>query len=200
MIKNVITLFSTLLISLFSLGAQDKSLDQIMSDIIDFSASVSSVNCDFVQTKESYLLAETAMSSGHMVYRRPGYLEWDYVKPNPFSFIADGENISISQGGRTEVITGNQGKIIREMTSMIVGNIEGSILTNDKLFQANYDILDGSFVVTLIPQKRDIKKMWLKLVLYYDLNNFNARRFEMYESTGDLTVITFTNIKYGFSE
>ncbi len=168
--------------------------------ILAFSAKVKAVECDFTQTKESSLLADTAVSTGHMTYRRPAYLEWHYLMPNPLSFIAEGEQVSIIREGRTETLTGNQGRMMREMTRMIVGNIEGSALTDEKYFQSQFEEAGDTLIVTLIPKKREMQKMWSRLLLYYDKTSLNATRFELYEASGDLTTITFSKIHYDFSE
>jgi outer membrane lipoprotein-sorting protein len=200
MMKRVSVILSFLLASTLTLIAQSRPIDQVKADIIAFGDRVSSIDCDFVQTKESSLLAAPAKSSGHMTYRRPGYLEWNYVEPNPLTFVADGESVMIRKGDQSEVLGGTQGRMIKEMTRMIIGNIEGSVLANEKMFMAGYDMADGLIAVTLIPQRKDLQKMWSKLVLYYEESSLKATRFEMYESSGDLTVISFKNIKYGFSE
>jgi len=83
---------------------------------------------------------------------------------------------------------------------MIISNLDGSILTNDKMFKAEFNLADGLVIATLIPQKSDYKKIWSKLLLYYDQANKNATRFEMYETSGDMTYITFSNIINGVSE
>lgn len=197
MIRRSIHIFLTLLLllSALTLDAQE-ARDAILA----FSAKVKAVDCDFTQTKESSLLAGKAVSTGHMTYRRPAYLEWQYLTPNPLSFLAEGEQVSIIREGRTETLTGNQGRMMKEMTRMIVGNIEGSALTDEKYFQAQYEETADTIVVTLIPKKREMQKMWSRLLLYYDKTSLNATRFELYEASGDLTTITFSKIHYDFSE
>ena len=155
--------------------------------ILAFSKKVAAVECDFTQTKESSLLAGTAVSTGHMSYRRPSYLEWHYLTPTPFSFVFDGE-----QPG--------QNRMMKEMARLITGSIEGSALTDEKLFRIQFDEADGSIVATLFPKKREMQKMWSRLVLYYDKASLNATRFELHETSGDLTTIIFSKIHYDFSE
>ena len=186
------------LLSLFPLRSQ--TVEEAREKLLAFSAKVSAIECDFVQTKTSSLLAEDIVSSGHMSYRKPGYLSWDYRKPDPLTFLADGDRITLTRGGQETSLGGNQGRMIREMTRMIVGNIDGSVLSDTKTFKADVSLTDDSIVATLVPQKKELKRMWSKLVLYYDRTTLEATRFEMHEASGDRTVITFTNIKYAFSE
>ena len=190
---GVLLLFSGLVTSL-----RGQSLEQSKQDLLAFSARVVSIECDFIQSKESSLLTAPAVSSGHLSYRKPGYLVWDYMSPAPMTFIADGDQVYIRRGEQTETLVGNAGRMMKEMSRMIIGNMDGSVLTNEKLFKTEYAQDGDSLVVTLYPQKPHLKKMWSKLALYYDCQTMAATRFEMVEVAGDLMVITFTNVRYGF--
>ena len=190
---GVLLLFSGLVTSV-----RGESLEQAKQDLLAFSAKVVSIECDFVQSKESSLLAAPAVSTGHLTYRKPGYLEWDYVSPAPMTFVADGDQVRIVRNGQTETLVGNAGRMMKEMSRMIIGNMDGSVLTNEKFFKTEYAQAGDHLVVTLYPQKPHLQKMWSKLVLYYERQTMAATRFEMLEAAGDLMVITFTNVQYGF--
>ena len=190
---GVLLLFSGLVTSL-----RGQSLERSKQDLLAFSARVVSIECDFVQSKESSLLAAPAVSTGRLTYRKPDYLEWDYATPAPMTFIADGDQVRIVRSGQTETLVGNAGRMMKEMSRMIIGNMDGSILTNEKFFKTEYAQDGDLLVVTLYPQKPHLRKMWSKLALYYDRQTMAATRFEMVEATGDLMVIAFTNVQYGF--
>lgn len=200
MMKHIVAILFFVLGTAGLLRAQDPSGEAARAAILEFSARVSVIDCDFVQTKESSLLAEKAVSTGHMTYRKPGHLEWTYRTPSQITFVANGGNVTIRRDGREETLAGNQNRMVREMTRMIISNIEGSVLADGSMFKAEYEMVDGNLVATLYPQKKDLRKMWSKFVLYYDRETKGARRFEMHEASGDLTVITFSGIKYEFSE
>ena len=198
--KRIRIIFLFVLVSSFPMNAQSVSSDNIRTEIIKFCSRVSSIDCDFVQTNVSTLLTDALVSTGHMTYRKPGYLEWSYMEPDHVTIIADGDSVAIAKGNVIEALNGNQSRMVRELTRMIISNLEGSFLTNDKMFKAEFALTDGFIIATLFPQKRDYKKMWSRLVLYYDQISKNATRFEMFEASGDMTYITFSNIKNGFSE
>ena len=198
--KYIRIIFLFVSVSSVPMYAQSVSSDDFKTEIIKFSSRVSSIDCDFVQTKVSTLLTEAMVSTGHMTYRKPGYLEWSYMEPDHFTIIADGDSVSIARGDMIEALNGNQSRMARELTRMIISNLDGSILTNEKMFKTEFALAGGLIIATLFPQKRDYKKVWLRLVLFYDQMNKNATRFEMHETAGDITYITFSNIKYGFSE
>ncbi len=185
----------SLLLPALPLGAQDaKEL------VKAFGANVAAVECDFTQTRESALLADAAVSTGHMTYRQPGFLEWQYLSPFQLSFVADDGQVSIKRDGRSETLGGNQRTMMKELTQLIVGSIEGSALTDEKRFRTQVEEADRNIVVTLLPVKREMQKIWSRMVLYYDKTSAKATRFELYEASGDRTIITFSNVHYDFSE
>ena len=198
--KKIAFILLLLAVSAVPLAAQTPAVDDVRSEIVSFSERVSSIDCDFVQAKESSLLAETAYSKGHMTYRRPDRLQWSYMEPFQLTLTADGSDFTVEKDGRTEAVSGSRNGFLREMTRLIMSNIDGSILSNDKLFKTGFEVVGGEIRATLLPQKSEVKRLWSRLVLYYDRKSMNATRFEMHEASGDLTVITFSNVKYGFSE
>ena len=133
-------------------------------------------------------------------YRRPGCLEWRYLEPFDLSFTADAGAVSIRRNGREEPLSGPQGRLAREMTQLIIRSVEGSVLSDDKLFRSEFAREGGEIVVLLYPLRKEMQKMWSSLVLRYDGGNMGARSIEMRESSGDTTLITFNKVRYGFSE
>ncbi|MBO4761747.1 MAG: outer membrane lipoprotein carrier protein LolA [Bacteroidales bacterium] len=200
MMKQFITILMMSVLMSVPMSGQDVSMEGVKADIVAFSKKVSSIECDFVQVKESSLLAEKAVSSGHMNYRKPGYLEWKYLEPTPLTFTADGNNVALERDGKAGQLNGNQSRFVKKLTQLIISNIEGSILSDEMMFRSEFSMFDGNIMAVLYPQKKEIRKLWSKLVLHYDRETMGVRKFEMHESSGDLTVITFSNIRYDFSE
>ena len=167
-----------------SLRGQDPSSDALKSQLLSFSRKVAALDCDFVQTKESSLLSDKAVSGGRMQYARPARLIWEYTEPFQLRVSSDD----------------TQNRFIREMMRLVVSNIEGDFLTDGKLFEAEASLAGDEITVVLLPQKKELKKMWSKLVLRYDKNTMHATQFEMVEVSGDRTLVQFSNVKYVVSE
>ena len=54
-------------------------------------AVIVSLEADFVQTKTSAMLTEPQVSTGHMTYRAPDYMQWAYTSPQQLVWEIDGE-------------------------------------------------------------------------------------------------------------
>ena len=169
-----------LLCSLSPLRAQDS--DALKRRIVESGARITGITCDFVQTKQSAMLSEKAVSSGRMVYRSPEYLEWAYVKPTPRTFVFDG---STAEAGKD--------KMFKDLARLIVSSIAGGNIANEAAFRTEAESAGGDILVTMYPLKRDLKRMFTSLVLRYKADTLEATRFEMNEASGDVTVIEFKN-------
>ena len=54
-----------------------------------------SIEADFTQTKNVSLMSEPQVSTGHMTYRAPDYLRWEYKTPQTVVWEMDGENSNV---------------------------------------------------------------------------------------------------------
>ena len=169
-----------LLLPLLPLRAQDS--DALKRRIVEAGNRITGITCDFVQTKQSALLSEKAVSSGRMVYRSPEYLEWSYVKPSARTFVFDG---STAETGKD--------KMFKDLARLIVSSIAGGNIANETAFRTEAERAGGDILVKMVPLKRDLKRMFTSIVLRYKADTLEATRFEMNEASGDVTVIEFKN-------
>lgn len=175
-----ILLILLLLSSFGPLRAQDA--DALKRRIVEAGNRITGITCDFVQTRQSALLSEKAVSSGKMVYRNPEYLEWAYVKPSPRTFVYDG---AADPSGKD--------KVFKDLARLIVSSITGGNIAAEAAFRTEAVLDGGDILVTMTPLKRDLKRMFTSLVLRYQADTLDATRFEMNEASGDVTVIEFKN-------
>ena len=166
-----------LLCAFGTLRAQDA--DALKRRIVEAGSRITGISCDFVQTRQSAMLAEKAVSSGRMVYRSP-----DYLKPSARTFVFDG---STADPGKD--------KMFRDLARLIVSSIAGGNIADEAAFRTEAVSAGGDILVTMYPLKRDLKRMFTTLVLRYKADTLEATRFEMNEASGDVTVIEFTSSK-----
>ncbi|MBQ0006532.1 MAG: outer membrane lipoprotein carrier protein LolA [Alistipes sp.] len=197
--KGIITLVLSLLFPL-TLLSQENDLTDIKTGLAEASRRLSSVSCDFIQTKESPMLSEKMLAYGRMSYKKPDYLKWEYDKPFQYAFVLDGTEVSVTENGKTSATDIGRNKAVREMARIIKGCIEGTILSDSGDFDSSVAIEDGIVYVYLQPVNKELKKMWSKMVLEYSPEDWHARSFELQEISGDITTIVFRNCNYDFSK
>lgn len=83
-------------------------------------AVIVSLEADFVQTKTSALMSEPQVSTGHLVYRAPEYMQWSYRTPQPLVWEIDGNKSNVNPQ-------------IQKLLRMIMSSISGQNQDNEKM-------------------------------------------------------------------
>ena len=58
--------------------------------------TILSLTADFTQTKHVAMMREPQVSQGHMIYRAPDYMKWQYTKPNVVIWEIDGQTSNVN--------------------------------------------------------------------------------------------------------
>lgn len=194
MIKQIFIVF---LLCLLPLQAVSRSAgeDEMIRRIEDASAAIESLECSFVQTKSMKILDDRMVSEGKMYCSQPGRLRWEYTSPYSSIFIVNGDTVFLENEGRTDSVDVRKNRMYREMAGFMLGSVSGKCLSDEKSFHVSVTEDAGEWVVTLVPVKKSMLQMWTKLVLHFDPARNTVSGIEMHEQSGDLTVISFTDVK-----
>ena len=190
--KRIFFLFLTTLIQLVVL-AQDNS-QQIISQINSATSKLSSMQCDFVQTKTVKMLNEKLVSKGRMCYQQPNKLRWEYVTPYTYTFVFNGQKVSLKKNNRSDVIDVNQNKMFKEIATIMMNSVVGKCLTDRKSFKTTIKDTSAEWIATLVPQSKELKNMFTSIVLHFNKEKAVVVKVEMLEKNGDTTVIALNNI------
>ena len=77
---------------------------------------------------------------------------------------------------------------------MIMNSVAGKCLTDSKAFQVSAKEMPTEYVATLIPLKKDMKRMYAKIVLHFDTKQSTVTEVELHEKNGDRTIIELHGI------
>ena len=141
------------------------------------------------------ILNDKMVSEGKMSYQQPSALRWEYTSPYTYTFILNDNKILLKNNRRSDVIDVNQNKMFKEIARIMMNSIVGKCLTDDKAFKTTIAETPAEWVATLLPQKKDMKQMWTKLILHFDRKQNAVVKVEMFEKSGDFTVIDLKNAK-----
>lgn len=176
---------------------QGKTDADIIAAISGSGREMSSLECDFVQIRHSKMLSEDMLSHGRMSYRKPDMLSWEYTDPYRRTFVMDGNEVAMKDADGKVMPDSGSRKAFREIARMMIDNLMGRTLTDSKAFLVETAEDGGEWVVTLTPQRKDLRQMLMKMVMHYDRKLKSVVKVEMTEKSGDSTVIEFKNIRYG---
>lgn len=180
---------------LFLVVKAQLSQDAIIVKINAAVSKIETMQCDFVQTKHMKMLNNKMVSTGIMAYKQSDKLRWEYKKPYTYVFILNGTKVYLKKESRNDVIDIKQNKVFKSIAEIMMNSVIGKCLTNNKEFKVSILDVNNQWVASLIPQKKELKQMYSKIILYFGKANSIIQKVEMIEKNGDKTIIELKNVK-----
>lgn len=174
--------------------AQQLSKQEMIKAIARSAESVSTLQCDIVQTKHMRMMQRGMVSKGSMKYCRPDRLRWEYASPYTYTFLLCEDKVVLCKDGRKDMVDVARNRAMKELTSVMIGTMTGTALTDADAFDATVADEGRYWVVSLSPKKKDLRRMYTAILLKYNPATGNTERVEMTEKNGDRTLIELKNI------
>lgn len=166
-------------------------------EAIDRSASsLQSMSCRFTQTKELSILQEKMVSNGVMYYcRQGGRLRWEYQSPYVYTFVMNGNRVMMRSDERTDVIDTSRNQLFGQIARIMMNTLTGRCLTAAEEFKTEVRVEANEWIAELTPRRRDMAQFFARIRLHFDPQRRVVSRVEMFEQSGDRTVIDLKNIR-----
>ncbi len=165
--------------------------------------TILSLEADFKQVKETRLLQEPEVATGHLSYRSPDRLCWEYLTPTAYKW---------ELGATSSSTTSPQ---VQQLLQFIIRSISGDNLQDNANFTVtqqpasapsnafsqgnistqNSTSTQGSTTYLLVPKKRDLRQLFQSIEITLDPTTQVAERVVLTEKNGDRSTITFHNIQ-----
>lgn len=177
-------------------NAQDAKT--VRQHIVDAAKGMKTMQCDFVQTKQTKLLTSASVSKGHLSYRQPDWLCWEYTSPTAHTFQIDGQKVVMSDSRRTREVDIRRNRMYREIARLMTNIMSGQSFVDDQDFQVSLvpaDEKKTEWVATLTPRRKEVRRMFAHIVLRVTPVRWLVRQVELVEPKGDRTVIEMKNIQ-----
>lgn len=167
-------------------------IDAFINAIMTKSSEMTTFEADFTEQKSVSVLRDVVTSQGKMFFKREDNIRWEYVKPQQIVLVTTSEGELLISNG-TRITDPNALRGFREVSDMIKGFIDGSVLNDSNRFDISYSYGDdGLFVITMIPKNRRLRQFINEMDLSFKdgvIHSFLMRQ------TGDSTLINFNNIR-----
>lgn len=156
--------------------------------------AMKSMQCGFTQTKYLSLLSDKMVSKGHMYYQQPHKLRWEYSSPYQYTFILNGTEVYVRNKSKKDVINTNNNKLFKEVARIMLRTVTGKALSDAADF--SIDVFDGGSLwkVILIPRKKDLKRMFNKIILSFRKSDSIISEIDLYEKNNDRTNIILKDV------
>jgi len=190
-----------LLISCFSGIAQQQQLiplkeaELIRQKVEEAAKHTLTIQSEFIQTKEMSVLAEKIVSQGKFYFKKEKKLRWEYTSPFPYRIILNNDRMLVKDDNAENAVNIQSNKVYREINGVILGAIQGTLLSDRKKFQAAFSDARTCYAVKLTPQSPKLKESISEIVLYFNKTDYTVDRLVMREVSGDYTRIEFKEKK-----
>ena len=189
-------LFLILILShIIPLSAQQLTEEQIKQKVNQTASAMKTMQCDFVQTKHLKMLNNDFVSHGKMYYQQSNKLRWEYTSPYSYTFILNNDQVLLKNKQRNDLIDVKQNKLFREIVRIMMSSVVGNCLTDDKNYKVSVAAIGNEWVATLLPQRKDMKQMFPKLILHFNAKKSVVNNVELYDKNGEKTIIELKNIR-----
>lgn len=189
-------LFLILILShIIPLSAQQLTEEQIKQKVNQTASAMKTMQCDFVQTKHLKMLNNDFVSHGKMYYQQSNKLRWEYTSPYSYTFILNNDQVLLKNKQRNDLIDVKQNKLFREIVRIMMSSVVGNCLADDKNYKVSIATIGNEWVATLLPQRKDMKQMFPKLILHFNAKKSVVNNVELYDKNGEKTIIELKNIR-----
>jgi outer membrane lipoprotein-sorting protein len=154
--------------------------------------STQSIQADFLQEKSMSLLSEKILSRGKFWYKRGNNLRMEYLQPFSYLIIFQGDKILIRDGHTENKFSTSSNKTFQQVNRILVDCVSGDILEN-RDFETQVFENANSYLVELKPIAKNLKELYKNINIVIDKKDDTANAIEMFEVSGDKTIIRFQN-------
>ena len=168
--------------------------DEMIESIVKSCSDMNSMKCDICQTRRVPLMDEPQKSSGTMIYIRPSRFCLNYTEPFEWKLKVDGDNVMTGTGDES-VMSGDAGRLYKGISGMILGCMSGEMLKDRRTFRVTITDVGSEWKALLVPQRRDMKRMFSQIELGFDPDTRLLKRLMMEDSGGGSTEIQISNVK-----
>lgn len=193
--RNILLTLLLCLLTALPAMAQSVNQTEVLRKINATASALKTMQCDFVQTKYLKMLNDKLVSKGRMYYQQSDKLRWEYTSPYAYTFVLNGQKVKLTKGQRSDVIDVNQSKVFREIARIMMNTVTGKSLASGKDFRVSITQTQGEWVATLLPQRKEMKQMFQKIVLHFSKSAAMVSTVELIEKKGDRTVIQLKNVQ-----
>ncbi len=194
--KQSILSILMILLSIPNLVSQVKLSDSELKTFRDkvqkTAQSINSIQSDFIQTKQLSVLDNAIVSEGHLTFKAPNLVKWEYVKPYKNIAIFKDDKLLVNNEGKKDEMDLSSNRMFRSLNALIVNSIKGDMF-DESQFGISYFKKGQDYLVKFIPKDKRLKKFISSFELFFDKDATQVNEVKMIEPNDDYILIIFKN-------
>lgn len=158
-------------------------------------ASIQSIQSDFVQTKHLSLLADKITSKGKFYYRKEDKVRIEYTTPYQYLLVMNAGQIMVKDEQKTSKINTRNSKTMQSVNRIMIDCMRGTVFANTD-FKVTAFESGSNYLLSLVPANETMKKMFRQIDVYLAKGSLDVDRLTMTEQGGDFTDMDFTKTQH----
>jgi outer membrane lipoprotein-sorting protein len=170
-----------------------------LGDMTAFNAAFSaaskqtqSIKADFVQEKELSMLSEKISSKGKFWFKRNNRVRMEYTQPFQYLVVINNNNVFVKDGQKENRVSTKSNKVFQQINRLMVDCVRGTALSNPDFAVRVFDNANA-YLIELSPVAKAMKDYFKNINIVVSKKDYAVNKLEMYEQSGDNTIISFTN-------
>jgi outer membrane lipoprotein-sorting protein len=153
------------------------------------------IECDFTQYKHLTIMDEPLVSSGRFFFQQDDKVRLDYAQPSPYLIEIDGQKVSITADGKSNVYDMSAYRMITMMKSMLTACLRGDFSGAGRDYQMTVSEDGSAYQVEIEPRNRNVRRYIQKIDIVFDKKDMSLNQLVIREPSGDYTQHVFSNKK-----
>ena len=157
---------------------------------------ITGLQASVVQRKRHPSLRGEVVTEGTLVYRKPDFLRWEVVRPDPVIIVVDGRTMTTYYPSRKEA----EKKFLadspfsRGAMDFLVSGLSLSLTELERRFQVDLFHGEGYFLLKLVPKGRWLSRSVASISIYNEEEGMTLRRVVFEGTGGERTETIFSNM------
>ena len=178
--------------------AQDNNARQVFeTELKTKNENVSSIKCQFVQTREISVLDNKVNKAGVFYFQQPGNIllsfdDSDYTKITE-------QFLEIKSAGKISTTKVSSSPMLRNISSVMSACINGNFNQIAKAFKIEAVERENEWIVTLTPQRGKVASKIANIILCFEKERMSLETLAIEEKSGDSTTYTFSQKQFNVS-
>lgn len=201
---NRLFLSSYFLLISFAAFAQPRGY-QAMKNVAEFqqklstaTASLKSLQADFVQTKHLALLADKITSKGLFSYQKEDKVRIEYKSPFQYLMVMNGGAIMVRDEQKSTRINTRNSKMMQSVNRIMVDCMNGKVFSNPD-FKVSAFSSSSRDMLLLRPISVELQRIYANIEVYFDKKDMDVAMLVLKEPNGDFTEMVFSGTRHNLA-
>lgn len=150
------------------------------------------IKADFVQEKNLSLLSEKISSKGKFLFKKDNLVRMEYTEPFTYLVIINNNTVFVKDGQKENRVSTKSNKLFQQINRMMVDCVQGTALNNPDFKVAVFENT-SAYLIELSPVAKGMKDYFKNIHVVLSKKDYSVNKLEMYEQSGDNTLISFLN-------